>query len=170
MGKKQSAGTAAVVAMQQADLPHTVHSFEVHTSNYGAEAAEHLVESLRISPEQVFKTLVVDLTGGKGPKRELAVCCIPVTHSLSLKKAAKAHGVAKAVMADPKLAERSSGYVVGGISPIGQKHPLPTVIDETATLFDTIFVSGGRRGLDIELSVAALQTVTQGQLADLVAD
>lgn len=166
MAKKKQAGTAALVALDKAQLDYILHSFEVSGTHYGEEAAV----ALGVDQARVFKTLIVDLTAGKGPKRELAVCCLPVSHELSLKKAAKAHGVSKVTMADPKLAERSSGYVVGGISPIGQKHPLPTVIDASATTFDTIFVSGGRRGLDIELSAATLQQVTGAQLADLLAE
>ncbi|AKK02547.1 Cys-tRNA(Pro) deacylase [Corynebacterium epidermidicanis] len=170
MAKKNSTGTAALQALVDAALPHTVHQFDTQSHHYGAEAAAELSTRLGIAAEQVFKTLLVDLSAGKGPKRQLAVCCIPVTEQLGLKKAATAHGASKATMADPKDAERSSGYVVGGISPIGQKHPLPTVIDETAQLFDVIFVSGGKRGLDIELSPDTLREVTGASFADLVAD
>ena len=93
----------------------------------------------------------------------------PVTYQLSLKKAAAAHGVAKAIMADPHDAAKSSGYIPGGISPIGQKHQLPTVIDESAQLWDSIFVSGGRRGLDIEITPQDLANVTEANFADLLA-
>lgn len=170
MAKKNSTGTAALTALIDAGLNHTAHSFDTHTQAYGAEAAAELSQRLGIEADQVFKTLLVDLTAGKGPKRQLAVCCLPVTQKLSLKKAAAAHGASKAAMAEAKDAERSTGYVVGGISPIGQKHPLPTVIDETAQLFDKIFVSGGKRGLDIEISPDDLATVTGAHFADLVAD
>ncbi|MEJ5997376.1 Cys-tRNA(Pro) deacylase [Corynebacterium sp. H130] len=164
MAKKKQAGTAALVALDKAGLDYTLHTFEVTGTHYGEEAAD----ALGVSPDRVFKTLVIDLTAGKGPRRELAVCCLPVSHSLSLKKAAHAFDVPKATMADPKLAERSSGYVVGGISPIGQKNPLPTIIDSSASEFATIFVSGGKRGIDVELTVATLQEVTGAGLADLV--
>ncbi|QMV85926.1 aminoacyl-tRNA deacylase [Corynebacterium hindlerae] len=170
MAKRKSASTAAIAQLIDANLPHRVHTFETHSHNYGAEAAELLHKELGVAEGRVFKTLVVDLSAGKGPRRELAVCCLPVTGSLSLKKAAKAHGVAKASMADPKLAERSSGYVVGGISPIGQKHPLPTVIDASAANHETVFVSGGRRGLDLEVTADVLLQATGGSLADLVAE
>ncbi|MDU0478883.1 Cys-tRNA(Pro) deacylase [Staphylococcus chromogenes] len=170
MAKKKTTGTAALTALVDAGLNHTVHSFDTHTQSYGAEAADHLHQRLGIAADQVFKTLLVDLTAGKGPKRELAVCCLPVTQQLSLKKAAAAHDASKATMADPKDAERSSGYVVGGISPIGQKHRLSTVIDESAQLWDVIFVSGGKRGLDIELTPADLAQVTGARFADLLAD
>lgn len=163
MSKKKPGGTAAIVALETAQLPYTVHSFTVTSTHYGDEAAS----ALGVNPDRVFKTLVIDLTAGKGPRRELAVCCLPVSHTLSLKKAAQAFDVPKATMADPKLAERSSGYVVGGISPIGHKTPLPTMIDESAQLFDTIYVSGGKRGLDIELPAESLVTITGAQLVDL---
>ena len=118
----------------------------------------------------MLKTLVIDLTAGKGPKRKLAVCVIPTTHHLSLKKAAAAHGVSKAAMADPHDASKSSGYIPGGISPLGQKNALPTVIEETAVLFDTVFISGGRRGLDIELNAEDLAELCSASFADLLAE
>lgn len=118
----------------------------------------------------MLKTLVIDLTAGKGPKRKLAVCVIPTTYHLSLKKAAAAHGVSKAAMADPHDASKSSGYIPGGISPLGQKNPLPTVIEETAVLFDTVFISGGRRGLDIELNAEDLAELYSAGFADLLAE
>ena len=131
-----------------------------------------LVNTLSQNWEQIqseYLKLVIDLSAGKGPKRRLAVCCLPVTYQLSLKKAAAAHGVAKAIMADPHDAEKSSGYIPGGISPIGQKHQLPTVVDESAQLWDSIFVSGGRRGLDIEITPQDLANVTGANFADLLA-
>ncbi|MEJ5928408.1 aminoacyl-tRNA deacylase [Corynebacterium sp. H128] len=170
MARKKSASTAAIAKLSDAGLPYTVHSFETHSQHFGAEAAEYLQQELHITPDRVFKTLLVDLTAGKGTRRALGVCCLPVTASLSLKKAAKAHGVSKVTMADPKLAERSSGYVVGGISPIAQKTALPTVVDASAELHETVFVSGGKRGLDVELTAATLIDATNAQLADLLAD
>jgi Cys-tRNA(Pro)/Cys-tRNA(Cys) deacylase len=95
---------------------------------------------------------------------------VPVAGKLDLKALASAIGGKRAEMADPKLAERRTGYVVGGISPIGQKTPHPTVLDETAELFDTIFVSGGRRGFDIELAPSDLITVTDGMIAAIARD
>ena len=118
----------------------------------------------------MLKTLVIDLTADKGAKRKLAVCVIPTTHHLSLKKAAAAHGVSKAAMADPHDASKSSGYIPGGISPLGQKNPLPTVIEETAMLFETVFISGGRRGLDIELNAEDLAELCSASFADLLAE
>jgi len=105
--------------------------------------------------------LVADADGA------LVVAVVPVSGQLDLKALAAAVGAKRAVMADPKAAERKTGYVLGGISPIGQKTRLRTVIDETAELFDTVFVSGGRRGLDLELSPADLLSVTGATLAPI---
>ena len=112
-------------------------------------------------PEQVFKTLLVDTGAG------LAVAVVPVSGLLDLKAMATALGVKRVTMADPAAAQRSSGYVVGGISPVGQKRALPTVVDESAELFDVVYVSGGRRGLDLGLSPADLVRVTGAAVADI---
>lgn len=109
----------------------------------------------------MFKTLLVDTGAG------LAVAVVPVAGMLDLKAMATALGVKRVAMADPAAAQRSSGYVVGGISPVGQKRALPTVVDESAELFDVVYVSGGRRGLDIGLSPADLVRVTDAVLADI---
>jgi len=109
----------------------------------------------------VFKTLLADVDG------RLVVGIVPVTGRLDLKALAAASGGKKAVMADPALAERRTGYVVGGISPIGQKTPHPTVLDETAVLWDSVFVSGGRRGLDLELAPGDLVRATSAIIADI---
>jgi Cys-tRNA(Pro)/Cys-tRNA(Cys) deacylase len=140
-------------------IPFVPHEY-VHdpkNTRFGREAAD----ALGLDPEQVFKTLLADVDG------RLVVAIVPVTGSLDLKALAKAVGGRKAEMADPHLAERKTGYVVGGISPIGQKNANPTVLDETAQLFDTIFVSGGKRGFDIELAPADLLAVTSGSYAPL---
>lgn len=150
-------GTPATVALATAGIAFTPHAYR-HDSgetNYGQEAAS----VLGLDPEQVFKTLLADLDGS------LVVAIVPVTGKLDLKALASALGGRKAEMADPKLAERRTGYVVGGISPIGQKTRLPTVIDETAELFDTVFVSGGKRGFDIELAPADLARITEARFA-----
>lgn len=155
--------TPALKALEEAGIPHDVSTFEGGHENFGQKA----MEALDVTPERIFKTLVIDLSAGKGPKRQLAVACVPVTGTLSLKRAAAAFGSSKATMAHQDDAARSSGYIPGGISPIGQKHPLPTIIDETAQLWDTIFVSGGRRGLDVELAPQDLARVTGASFADV---
>lgn len=156
------AGTPATVALDKAGIAYTPHAYEhdAANTNFGLEAAT----VLGLDPEQVFKTLLADLDGA------LVVAIVPVNGKLDLKALATALGGKKAAMADPSLAERKTGYIVGGISPIGQKNAHPTVLDETAELFDTIFVSGGRRGFDIELSPADLLAVTRGTVAAIGRD
>ncbi len=152
-----SAGTPATVALGAAGISFTAHAYEHDpaTTNFGLEAAT----ALNLDPDQVFKTLLADVDGA------LVVGIVPVTGKLDLKALAAAVGGKKAEMADPRLAERRTGYVVGGISPIGQKHAHRTVLDETAELYDTIYVSGGRRGLDLELAPADLVRATDAIIA-----
>ena len=154
-------GTPATVALLAAGIPFTEHAYEHDpaNTNFGLEAAA----ALDLDPGRVFKTLLADVDG------RLVVGIVPVTGKLDLKRLAAAAGGKRAVMADPAVAERRTGYVVGGISPIGQKTAHPTVIDETAQLYDTVFVSGGRRGLDLELAPADLAAVTGGIFADIAA-
>lgn len=162
MAAKNSGGTPATDALSAAGIAFTLHSYTHHddSRDFGAEAARELgIDELRI-----FKTLVVDVGTGRPP---LAVGIVPVAGQLDLKAFANAVGAKKAAMAKPAEAARSSGYVVGGISPIGQKTPLPTVIDETAQLFDTIYVSAGKRGLQVELSPADLLTITDAAWGDI---
>lgn len=156
---KQSQGTPATVALVKAKVEFTTHAYEHDPAakSYGLEAAE----LLGLAPEQVFKTLLVEVDG------KLTVGVVPVDKQLDLKAIAAAAGGKKAVMADPAAAERTTGYVVGGISPIGQKRALPTVVDSTATDHPTVYVSGGRRGLDIGLSPADLITVTKARTAPI---
>ena len=155
-------GTPATVALSAAGIPFTPHAYEhdAANTNFGLEAAS----ALKLAPEQVFKTLLADVDGA------LTVAIVPVTGKLDLKALAAAVGGKKAEMADPRVAERKTGYVVGGISPIGQKTRHTTVLDETAELFDTIFVSGGRRGFDIELAPADLLAITGGSIAAIARD
>ncbi|MEK0146166.1 Cys-tRNA(Pro) deacylase [Corynebacterium yonathiae] len=164
--KSPHAATPALKIVEDYSIDHHVYTFEAGKDHFG----DHAAAALDVEPERVLKTLVIDLTAGKGPKRKLAVCVIPTTHHLSLKKAAAAHGVPKATMANPHDVSKSSGYIPGGISPLGQKTPLPTVIEETAVLFDTVFISGGRRGLDIELNAEDLAELCQASFADLLVE
>ncbi|MDK9706858.1 MAG: Cys-tRNA(Pro) deacylase [Desulforhopalus sp.] len=150
--------TPAINAAKKAKISYTVHTY-VHdpsADSYGREAAE----KLGIALERVFKTLVVELDG-----KNLAVAVIPVSTLLSMKQIAKAAGVKKAAMADTAAVERSTGYVLGGVSPLGQKKRLPTLIDSSAKAQSTIFVSAGRRGLEIELRPADLATLTGAAFA-----
>lgn len=160
--KSDRSATPATNALVAAGIPFTAHAYEHDpaNTNFGLEAAS----ALELDPEQVFKTLLADVDGS------LVVGIVPVTGKLDLKALAAAVGGKKAEMADPKLAERRTGYVVGGISPIGQKYAHPTVLDETAELFDTIFVSGGRRGLDLELAPADLVRATGAVIAAIARD
>lgn len=156
-----ASGTPATVALDAARIPFTAHPYEHDpaNTNYGMEAAT----ALGIDPERVFKTLLVEVDG------RLVVAVVPVSGRLDLKAVAAATGGKRAQMADPALAQRRTGYVLGGISPLGQKHAHDTVIDETAELFDTILVSGGRRGLDIELAPADLARLTRAVIAAIAA-
>lgn len=157
MAKRKSVGgTPATVALTSAGIAFEARAYEhdPRAASYGIEAAE----ALGVEPARVFKTLMASLDGA------LVVGVVPVSGHLDLKALARALGGSKAVMADVAAAERATGYVAGGISPIGQKRPHPTVLDESALAHDTILVSGGRRGFDIELSpndlVAATGAVT----------
>jgi len=156
---EHGAGTPATLALTTAGIHFTPHLYQhdAAATNFGLEAAE----KLQLDPDRVFKTLLADADG------QLVVGIVPVTGTLDLKALAAAVGAKKAVMADPKLAERKTGYVVGGISPIGQKTAHTTLIDESAILFETVFVSGGRRGFDIELSPDDLAAVTAGSFAPI---
>jgi Cys-tRNA(Pro)/Cys-tRNA(Cys) deacylase len=157
--KQRGQGTPATVALTKAGLAFTTHAYEHDPAakSFGLEAAE----ALGLAPEQVYKTLLVKVDG------KLAVGVVPVDRQLDLKAVAAALEGKRAVMADPGVAERSTGYVVGGISPIGQKRPLPTVVDSSATEYDIVYVSGGRRGLDVGLSPADLITVTSARTAPI---
>ena len=154
--------TPATAVLAAASIPFTEHAYDHDPANrnFGDEAAA----ALGLDPEQVFKTLMVDVDGG------LVVAVVPVTGKLDLGALATAVNGKRATMADPALAQRKTGYLVGGISPIGQKSSLPTVVDETAELFDTVFVSGGKRGFDIELAPADLIAITGAILAAIARD
>jgi Cys-tRNA(Pro)/Cys-tRNA(Cys) deacylase len=154
-------GTPATVALTAAGIPFTEHVYahDPANTNYGLEAAT----ALALDPDRVFKTLLAEIDG------ELIVAVVPVTGTVDLKRLAAAAGGKRAAMADPAVAERRTGYVVGGISPIGQKTRHRTVVDETAELWDTVYVSGGRRGFDIELAPADLIRATGAVIADIAA-
>ncbi len=152
--------TPAILLARQAGIPHHVLSY-VHdpgAQSYGLEAAE----ALQLDPDSVFKTLVVDVDGVG-----LACAVVPVSAKLDLKAMADAVQGRRAQMADVSAAERATGYIVGGISPLAQKKPLPLVLDETAILYERIHVSAGRRGLEIALAAADLLRLTKGVLAPI---
>ncbi|MEU1125174.1 Cys-tRNA(Pro) deacylase [Streptomyces sp. NPDC005899] len=157
--KQQSGGTPATVALTTSGTAFTVHAYDHDPSSpsYGEEAAE----ALGVSPDRVFKTLVAEVDG------ELVVAVVPVAGSLDLKALAAAVGGKRAAMADPAAAERTTGYVRGGISPLGQRRRLRTVLDASASGHLTICVSAGRRGLEVELSAADLATLTDAVLAPI---
>ena len=160
MARRDPAGTPALVALAAAGVPHTVHAYDHDPRTpvgYGLEAAL----TLGIDPAQVFKTLVAEVDG------RLTVAVVPVTGHLDLKALAAAVGGKRAAMADVAVAERTTGYVAGGISPLGQRTPLPTVVDETVYLYDEVYVSGGRRGLDVGLAPEDLVALTRAVVADL---
>ncbi|WP_151479219.1 Cys-tRNA(Pro) deacylase [Streptomyces albicerus] len=157
--KQQAGGTPATVALAAAGVEFTVHAYEHDPSHpsYGEEAAE----AMGVSPDRVFKTLVADVDG------DLTVAVVPVAGSLDLKALAAAVGGKRAAMADPAAAERSTGYVRGGISPLGQRKKLRTVLDSSASAHATICVSAGRRGLEVELAPDDLAKLTDAVSAPI---
>ncbi|MGQ4488769.1 Cys-tRNA(Pro) deacylase [Streptomyces sp. 372A] len=163
MAKKQkkspSGGTPATVALTAAGTAFTVHAYDHDPASpsYGEEAAQ----ALGVSPDRVFKTLVADVDG------RLTVAVVPVAGSLDLKALAAAAGGKRATMADPAAAERTTGYVRGGISPLGQRKRLPTILDASARAHATICVSAGRRGLEVELAPEDLAALTGAVFADI---
>jgi Cys-tRNA(Pro)/Cys-tRNA(Cys) deacylase len=151
--------TPATVLLTKRKVAHTLHAYrhDPRTASYGAEAAT----ALGIDPGRCFKTLVAEVDGG------LVVAVVPVGGSLDLKALAAARGGKRGAMADPNSAERTTGYVVGGISPLGQRKRLPTVVDSSAVDLPTMFVSAGRRGLEVELSPADLVQLTGATVAPI---
>lgn len=152
--------TPAINQLKKARLNYTVHQYthDPAAASYGLEAAE----KLNLAPEQVFKTLVVSLAD-----TELVVAVVPVACQLNMKLLAKAAGAKKAAMAAKTLVEKTTGYLLGGVSPVGQKKPLRTFIDSSAQALPQVFVSAGRRGLEIELEPQVLAQVTRAQFAPL---
>ena len=157
--RNASQGTPATAALAAAGVPFVLHPYthDPSAASYGSEAAE----ALGIDPSRVFKTLMVEVEG------KLAVGIVPVSGTLDLKAFAAALGAKKAAMADPAAAQRRTGYVLGGISPLGQRLPSPTVLDSSAVGLRTLLVSGGKRGLDIELAPADLIRLTQAVTAPI---
>ncbi|MET0863180.1 MAG: Cys-tRNA(Pro) deacylase [Nakamurella sp.] len=154
-----AAPTPAIAALIRSQVQHTLHPYhhDPNTTAFGDE----VVQALGVDPDRVFKTLVAAVDGN------LVVGIVPVSGQLDLKALATAAGGKKAQLAKVADAERSSGYVAGGISPLGQRKSLPTVIDETAELFPTIMVSAGKRGLQVELAPADLITLCGATVADI---
>ena len=164
MSKRKTAGAAtpATAVLKRAKVAHIVHEYDHDPSNH--HFGEETVEAMGVDPRRTFKTLVAELTGGPEP----TVCAVvPVSGQLDLKALAQAAGAKKAVMADPADAERITGYVVGGISPLGQKRQLPVYIDSSALEFETMLVSGGRRGFSVELVARDLASVLHATFADI---
>lgn len=162
MARKRSAGgTPATVALTRAGIAFTVHEYDhdPRATSYGLEAAAALSSTLELDPAMVFKTLVAAVDGA------LAVAVVPVDRQLDLKALARALGGSRAAMADVAAAERATGYVAGGISPVGQKRSHRTVVDESALAHPTVYVSGGRRGLDLGIAPDDLVAVTSATVA-----
>jgi Cys-tRNA(Pro)/Cys-tRNA(Cys) deacylase len=153
MAKKSTGGTPATVALSRAGIEFRLHEYahDPRAGSYGLEAAE----ALGLDPARVFKTLMASVDG------RLAVAVVPVSGQLDLKALARALGASRAAMAEVTAAERATGYVAGGISPVGQRRPHPTVLDSTALDHPTVFVSAGRRGLDLEIAPADLVRITE---------
>jgi Cys-tRNA(Pro)/Cys-tRNA(Cys) deacylase len=160
------AATPAIAVLVAADIPHTVLQYEHDPRNqaFGDEAVAELTSAAQVSPGQIYKTLVLAIPTG------LAVAVLPVPAKLSLKSAAAALGVPKAAMAAPAAAQRSTGYVLGGISPLGQRKALPTVVDESALGWDRILCSAGKRGLEITVAPNDLIALTRAVTAHITAD
>ncbi|MDY6998412.1 MAG: YbaK/EbsC family protein [Actinomycetota bacterium] len=157
------AATPAIAALVTAGAAHSVVQYrhDPRAESFGAEAVAALADSEGVLPEQILKTLVVALPTGLG------VAVVPVPAKLSLKAVAAALGAPKAAMADPAAAQRSTGYVVGGISPLGQRKPLPTVVDSSALRFDRVLCSAGKRGWDVALDPRDLVRLTNAVTADI---
>ncbi|OFR90480.1 aminoacyl-tRNA deacylase [Micrococcus sp. HMSC067E09] len=168
MARKKDAGdapTPAVAALTRADAVHTLHRVEIDDGHTAADAVgvgERMATALGVEPARVFKTLMVQVPDGS-----LAACVVPVSGRLDLRAAAKALGAKKAVMADREEAERRTGYVRGGISPFGQRQRCPVLVDESVLNWATVFVSGGQRGLDIEIAPADLVRVADATVAPI---
>lgn len=156
-----SARTRAIAAVTS--VKHTVLEYTASQDHFG----EHSVAQLGVDPAATLKTLVVWSTTNT---RDMALCCVPVAGHLSLKAAAKALGWKKAQLAEPKKAEHATGYIVGGISPLGTLQKLPVLIDASVTDFPTVIVSAGQRGLSLSLSPLDLAALAHAKFADISAN
>lgn len=154
-------GTPATIAAARAKIRYTLHSYEIgaQTKDGRKPYGEAAADALGVPYERLFKTLLAEVDG------RLTVAIVPVAAELDLKALAAAAGGKRAKLAEPRTAERATGYVVGGISPLGQRRRLPTIVDETASGFATVFVSAGRRGLQVELAPADLIRLTAARPA-----
>jgi Cys-tRNA(Pro)/Cys-tRNA(Cys) deacylase len=157
------AATPALAALTKAGVPHEVVKFDhdPRESSFGVEAVHALTQAGGVAPEQIYKTLVIAVPNG------LAVAVLPASARLSLRAAAAALGVAKAGMAEPADAQRATGYVVGAISPFGQRKPLPTVVDAGALAWERVYCSAGRRGWDVVVSPRDLIRLTGAVTAEI---
>jgi Cys-tRNA(Pro)/Cys-tRNA(Cys) deacylase len=159
MSRSNGSGTPATKLLAAAGVPHVLRAYphDPRAKSYGLEAAQ----ALGVPAERVFKTLLARVDA------ELVVAVVPVSGQLDLKALAAAVGGKRAEMAEPAVAERATGYVVGGISPLGQRRSLPTILDDSAVGQPTILVSAGRRGLDVELDPASLIELTNARVAPI---
>lgn len=165
-----SAATPAIAALRSAGVAHTVHTYEATSEDFGDEAARIMGERLGVAADRVFKTLVVATDRPPaGTRTSLAVAILPVTAMLNLKSAAAALGCGKAALAPIDVVERTTGYVLGGVSPLGQKRALATVVDSSALMHPTVLCSAGRRGWEIELAPADLIRIAAATTALLAA-
>lgn len=172
MARKSSArtqATPALTVLASHNVPYETHTYSSAGHDFGAEAAQVLHNALGIAPERIFKTLIVALSGSG--RSWFGVAMVPVTTTLNLKAVAAAFGAARATMADKQQAQRITGYVLGGVSPLGQKQVLPSVIDtaaeRAAAAGETIFCSAGKRGLEVELAPADLTAILEASYASI---
>lgn len=159
VGAVAGTGTPATAALVRARVAHTLHPYEHSSTSYGSQAAA----ALGVDPKRLFKTLVATVDG------KLAVAVVPVSGSLDLKALAAALGAKKAAMADPAAAERATGYVTGGISPLGHRQRLRVVVDASLPDWPTVYVSAGRRGLQVSLAPADLIRLASATVAPIAA-